>query len=147
MNGKKLILLGCAVFLVGCIQPSRYEFAKENGYEVEATVMKVVQKEEYDSDGPSSDSYILYGDYEVDGKTYKNVKLGKYYDTSNYGKGDTVKVVVDPKNPGKLMFEGGVVCVIGFLMTIVGIVKRVKEKKREKAADGPAPAENSEVQG
>lgn len=126
-----VIILGIVLFLIGCIQPAKYENAKENGYEVDATIVEVKTKEESGTDGgPDSTAYIVYADYEVDGKEYEHVKVGKYYDTDAYYKGKTIKVVVNPNSPGKPMKEGGVVCVVGFLVLIGGVVMKIKEKKK-----------------
>ncbi len=128
LNNTTFLILGIIIFLIGCIQPSAYEEAKENGYEVEATIVNVVEKESFDGD---SITYTVYADYTVDGKEYKNVKIGKYYDTDAYYVGKTVKVVVDPDNPGKPMFEGGILCTIGFVMTIGAIISKIRNRKRK----------------
>ena len=39
-----LIIIGIVIFLLGCIQPSRYENAKENGYEVDARIVDVEEE-------------------------------------------------------------------------------------------------------
>lgn len=125
-----VIIWGVVIFLIGCIQPARYDQAKENGYEVDATIVEVVEKEETDSEGSySSNSYTVYADYEVDGKEYEHVKVGKYYDTDEYYVGKTIQVVVNPNSPGKPMFEGGILCVIGFLVACGGIAFKIKNKK------------------
>ena len=57
------IILGIIIFLFGCIQPAKYEEAKEKGYEVDATIVEVVKKEETDSEGSyTSMSYTVYAD-------------------------------------------------------------------------------------
>lgn len=133
LNSTTVIILGVIVFLVGCIQPSKYEKAKENGYEVDATIVDVKIEEEHDLDGGlDSTSYTVYADYEVDGKKYEHVKVGKYYDTDEYYVGKVIKVVVNPNSPGKPMFEGGILCVIGFIVSIIGIVAKIKSKKSNK---------------
>lgn len=130
LNSTTVIILGVIVFLVGCIQPSKYEKAKENGYEVDATIVEVVEKEETDSEGSySSTSYTAYADYEVDGKEYKHVKVGKNYQKGTYYVGKVIKVVVNPNAPNKPMFEGGILCVIGFLVACGGVVSKIKKKK------------------
>ena len=130
LNSTGIILIGVVIFLLGCIQPYRYEMAKENGYEVDATIVEVKTKEEDGVDGsPSSTAYIVYADYEVDGEEYEHVRVGKYYDTDKYYVGKTIKVVVNPNSPNKPMFEGGILCVAGFLILIVGIVGKIRKKK------------------
>lgn len=124
------LLVGIALFLVGCIRPFMYEEAISNGYEVDATIVEVIDEIESDSEsGYTSTVSTVYADYTVDGKEYKHVKVGKYYDTDKYYVGKTIKVVVNPNSPGKTMGEGGVVCTIGFVVIIYAIVKKIKEKK------------------
>ena len=131
-NSTGILILGILIFLVGCIFPSRYENAKENGYEVDATIVEVVEKYENDSDGYSSTSYTVYADYEVDGKQYTHVKVGKYYDTDKYYVGKVIPVVVNPNNPGAPMFEGGILCVVGFLVAIVAVIHKIRTKRAAK---------------
>ena len=126
-----ILLAGIAIFLVGCIQPANYEKAKESGYEVKATVVDIVVKEETDSDGYSSTSYTIYGNYTVDGQSYQHVKVGKYYDTTPYSVGDVIPVVVDPDNPDSTMFEGGILCVIGFVVVLFALLSKRKNKKSQ----------------
>jgi len=122
------IIIGSVIFLIGCIQPFKYESAKENGYEVDATIVEVIEKDESNFDD-SSTSCTVYADYEVNGKEYKHVKVGKYYDADSYYVGKTIKVVVDPNSPDETMFEGGVLCTIGFLIAGWGIISKIKNKK------------------
>ena len=126
-----VIILGVTIFLIGCIQPAKYEDAKENGYEVDATIVDVDIEHEDDLEGYSSTSYTLYANYEVNGKEYKHIKIGKYYDNDKYYIGKTVKVVVNPDSPDETMYEGGVLCVIGFLLAIGGIIIKIKSKKQD----------------
>lgn len=128
LNSTTAIILGTVIFLIGCIQPAKYEKAKEDGYEVDATIVDVVEKDESDSDG-SYTSYTVYADYKVDGREYKHVKVSKYYDTDDYYVGKIIKVVVDPDDPNETMFEGGILCTIGFLIVIGGVISKVKKKK------------------
>ena len=124
------MILGILLFLVGCIQPIRQEFAREDGYEVEATIVEVKERDEHDSEsGYVSTSYTVYADYEFKGTEYNHVKVGKYYNTDQYYVGKTVTVVVDPNNPGKLFAEGGVLCVAGFLLAIGAIVVKIRARK------------------
>ena len=130
LNSTTIIIIGILVFLIGCIQPAKYEKAKKNGYEVDATIVEVDIKEESDLDGGlDSTSYTVYADYIIDGKEYKHVKVGKYYDTNEYYVGKVIKVVVNPDSPGKPFFEGGILCVVGFLLTIGGVVSKIKSRK------------------
>ena len=128
-----LIILGALVFLIGLIQPLRYEQAQKNGCEVDARVVEVKKEHEDDLEtGYSSVSYTVYADYEVDGKEYKHVRIGKYYDVE-YHVGQTVKVVVNPNAPNKPMYEGGILAVAGFLIVGAGIVICCVGKKKKAA--------------
>ncbi len=131
LTSTGILILGIVIFLLGCIQPSRYERAKESGYEIEATVVKVVEKIEDSFEGPSSTTYTIYVDYSVDGNEYKNIKVAKYYDTDKYSVGDTIIIVVNPNNPEKMMFEGGIVCVIGFIIVVFAIILKIKTRKNK----------------
>ena len=124
-----LIILGIVIFLLGCIQPARYEKAIENGYEVEAVVVDIKVRK---NSGPDeSDEYTYYVDYTFEGKKYTHVKFERVY-ADKYHKGETVSMVIDPLSPGRAMFEGGILATAGFLITVIGIIKKVKSKKANK---------------
>ena len=128
-----IIIIGVIVLLIGLIQPLRYELAQKNGYEVDAVIVEVKKEHEDDLEtGYSSISYTVYADYELDGKEYKHVRIGKYYDVE-YCVGQTVKVVVNPKAPNKPIYEGGILAVAGFLTVGVGIVICCAGKKKKAA--------------
>ncbi len=127
-NSTTFLVLGILIFLVGCIQPSRYEAAKESGYEVEATIVDVVKKEQMDDV-----AYDIYGDYSANGKEYRRVKLKTVYQADSYAPGQTIQVVVNPDDPGEMMFEGGVLCVIGFVMAVAALIFKSKKKKQRAA--------------
>lgn len=128
-----LLWIGIAVFLVGCIGPFQYEDAIENGYRVEATVTRIEDRNDTGMDGaPDTTVYTYYGEYEVDGKKYTDVELGKSYDRKTYAVGSTMEVVVNPNDPGRTMSEGGVICTVGFVILIVAIVMKFKERKQKK---------------
>ena len=129
-NPAAAILLGVIVFLIGCVQPAKYENAKASRYEVDATIVEAVKKEETDSEGSyTSTSYTVYADYEVDGEKYTHVKVGKYHDTDEYYVGKTIKVVINPNAPCSVMFEGGILGVIGSSISLWGILLKTKRKK------------------
>ena len=131
LNSTTAIVVGVIIFLIGCIQPAKYEQAKETGYEVDATIVEVKIKEEPDMEGgPDSTSYTVYADYEVDGKKYEHIKVGKYYDTNEYYVGKVIKVVVNPNSPGSPMYEGGILCIVGFFVIVGGIIVKIKQKKK-----------------
>ena len=125
LNSIKIIILGIIIFLIGSIWPTRYETAKEKGYEVDATIVEVKIEEDY---ALEVTSYTLYVDYEFDGKKYEHVEVGESYDTYDTGEnyeGKVIKVVVNPNSPGEIMEEGGILCMLGFILTIAGIVAQI----------------------
>lgn len=127
------LLLGIILFLIGMIQPSRYEKAIEDGYRVDAVVTKVKEREAIEFDGGYTvKEYVVYGDYIVNGKTYTNVKIGTY--GAPYHEGEIIPTVVNPDNPGKTMFEGGILATIGFVFMLVAIIWKIRDRKRMKAA-------------
>lgn len=134
MKGSTILLLvGILVFSVGCIGPFMYEDAIEKGYKVEATVTRIKEGTDIGTDGmPDSTVYTYYGEYEVDGKKYTDVKLGKSYDEKKYAVGSTMGVVVNPNNPGGTMSEGGVICTVGFVIMIIAVVQKFSERKKKK---------------
>ena len=130
-NSTILLLVGIVIFLVGCIQPSKYEDAKENGYKVDATIVEIKSREDPGIDGaPDTMEYTIYGDYEIDGKKYEHVKIATHYDSCDCKVGDTIEFVANPDSPDEPMFEGGVLCVIGFLIACAGLISKMKRKKK-----------------
>lgn len=132
LTNVMIVLLPIAIFLLGCIQPMRYENAIAKGYKIDATITKVESKvEEVEYAGEYTVDSI-YVDYEVDGQKYENVKVGKYSDGGS--KGEVIQIVVNPNNPGKVMKQGGVLATVGFILMLVmyipAIVATVKEKKK-----------------
>lgn len=131
-----IFIIGSVVFLVGTIKPGYYDYAKASGYEIEATVTEVIFKEDWDSDPiTNQDTYVVYGDYTVDGKEYKHVKIGRF--PQHYSVGETITAVCDPNNPEKMISEGGILCTVGFVIAgfglislISGAIKKIKEKKK-----------------
>lgn len=124
-----ILIAGIIAFLIGTYQTGQYETAIKNGYEVDAIVTKVEINKS--SDVTEDDTYVLYGDYEVGGKEYKNKRL--YTTTKEYHKGDTYKLVVNPENPDKKMPEGALFSIGGFIMIVVAIVNKRKEKKAQQS--------------
>ncbi len=139
LSGEAIILLiGIAIFMIGCIQPFRYESAKENGYEVTATVVDVDYVDDYDMiEEKDITKRIVYVDYVVDGKEYKRIEAPSSADSDNCDVGDTIKFVVSPIFPQYPMFEGGVIATIGFCATAYGIycIIKAKTQKRKAAAN------------
>lgn len=126
------ILCIVVIFLIGDIFQIRYEKAKENGYEVEATVVEVEPREEYDYAMEIYETvYVVYADYEVDGKKYEHIEVGKYDTADEYYEGKVIKVVVNPDSPDEPMDKGTLWFGIGVLLTIpiiCVIILKIKDK-------------------
>lgn len=137
--GVLIALIGLTLTIVGSIKPDKYATAKESGYEIDATIVDVEHTEEYDPVSESYDdpAYIYYVDYEVDGKEYKHIKVPeKGQPEDGYGVGDTIKVVVDPESPDRLLTEGGFVATVGVVVTVCGIISAIRSKrKKSKSGD------------
>lgn len=137
--GVLIALIGLTLTIVGYIKPDKYATAIESGYEIDATIVEVEHTEEYDPVTESYDdpAYIYYVDYEVDGKEYKHIKVPeKGQPGDGYGVGDTIKVVVDPESPDRLLTEGGFVATVGAVVTVCGIISAIRSKrKKSKSGD------------
>lgn len=135
-----IVIFPILILALGCIQPMRYDNAIAKGYQVDATVTKVVTKTEEVEYSGEYDVDHVYVEYEVDGKKYENVKAGKFTESDGVYKGKVIQIVVNPNNPGKVMKEGGVLATIGFVLMLVmyvpAIVSAVKAKKK-KSQDAP----------
>ena len=119
------LIVGIVIFFIGCIPVALYE----QGVEVTAKVTRIETKEESDSDlSYTYLSYTLYGDYTVNGKEYKDQKLNKVYEKPELENG-TYKVVVNPES-GKPMYEGGILCVAGFITVICALICARSNKKK-----------------
>ena len=136
LSGSTLVLLlGIVVFLLGSIQPMRYENAIANGYEVDAKIVDIENVEDYDVvEECDVTEYHIYVDYTVDGEEYTHVKAEETENRDKYRVGDTMKLVVNPDKPGKKMFDGGILATIGMLITGYGIFCIVSDRRKKKKA-------------
>lgn len=131
INTTTALILGIVLFILGAYQGGLYEEAKSSGYEVEAKIVDVVVEEEQDSDMIYSyNTYTVYVDYTINGKDYTNVRVGKYTEPKYVG--NTITVVVNPEKPGSAISEGGIFTTFGFVIIVVAIVLKVKNKRAEK---------------
>lgn len=140
---KKLFINSLAWFLAAVVlclpaftKSNRYNTAIENGYEIEAVVVdydKKIQSVEHTTD---SEVFILYVNYEVDGKEYKDIKAGEYAEFHSIG--DTIKIVVNPNNPREILQDSdmftGILSIAGVFIAIFGIVTEIRTMKKNKAA-------------
>lgn len=149
LSGSTLVLLlGIVVFLLGSIQPMRYENAIANGYEVDAKIVDIENVEDYDVvEECDVTEYHIYVDYTVDGEEYTHVKAEETENRDKYRVGDTMKLVVNPDKPGKKMFDGGILATAGMLIIGYGIycVIADKRKKKKAALEPEAAAEQTKA--
>ena len=132
ISGTVLIIIGIVGFLLGCVQPFRYEMAKRDGYEVEAEIVYVETKA-----GADDKVVAYYANYELNDKKYQNIKIGKL-DGEKYDTGDEVRIVMSPIQEEIPMFEGGILAVVSLPVLVCGMllelkeIKRLQKKKEEK---------------
>ncbi len=136
LTSTGILILGILLLIAGFIPFYKYEQAKASGYEVEATVVEVNIAGTSEIGGETIEQYTVYADYTVNGVTYQHVKL-KNYGAKHYV-GETVKIVVDPKNPEKLLSEGGIISVVGFLLAGSAIFTKVKKSAAKKRQNSTA---------
>lgn len=121
------LIVGIVVLSLGFYQNTKYE---EGSVIVNAVVTRIETKTDSD-DGSVKETY--YGDYTVDGKEYKDIKLAsKYNNYLTYG--DTVEIRVYPDNPGKTVPEGGLFAVIGLVIIVYNGYVLYKQRKARKLA-------------
>ncbi|MBE6928585.1 MAG: hypothetical protein E7467_08935 [Ruminococcaceae bacterium] len=125
-----LLLVGILLFTIDFFINMDYEDARAKGYEIEATITRIDVRES--NDAGMDDIYVAYGEYEVDGRTYTNKRLGHCGEDDYVG--GKMTVVVDPDDPGDTEFEGGVLAVVGFIMMIVALIWKYKDRKAAKQA-------------
>lgn len=123
------LVVGVVIFIIGLCLNIRYE---DHSLVVEATVTHIKTKDSTDGDY----RHVYYGEYTVDGKTYKDQKLtadysGTEYDTS-MSVGDTYEMRVNPNKPARKMMEGGFFGVVGLLMAVYGGIQVHRYRKAEK---------------
>ena len=133
MNKNAIFLIiGIILFILGGYQNIQYE---ENSLTVPATVTNVKTRDDTDG-GPTTYKHTYYGEYEVDGKKYENVKLDTAYTSSytpKYSVGDQLKIKVYPDNPDTKVPEGGIFLTVGLIMAVWNLVLLVKSKKAKEA--------------
>ena len=149
LSGSTLVLLlGIVVFLLGSIQPMRYENAIANGYEVDAKIVDIEIVEDYDVvEECDVTEYHIYVDYTVDGEEYTHIKAEEKTKLNGLWVGDTMKLVVNPNKPEKKMFDGGILATAGLLIIGYGIycVIQDKRKKKKAALEAESAAENTKT--
>ena len=123
------LMLGIVLLLIGIIQPFQYEKASGESYRVNAIVTSVREKGSLDlAAGQTQTEYVVYGDYSVMGQTYSGKKIGTY--STPYEVGDIIPTMVTPEIIGKPTLEGGIVAAIGLVVTIVGVLWMLRDKKQ-----------------
>ena len=129
-----LFLLPVILCTPAFLKSNRYQTAIESGYEIDAVVVDYDIETKSVEHAGEWDVYALYVDYEVDGKKYKNIKADESGEF--YHRGDTIKVVVDPKNPGEIIHESdmftGIMSIAGLLLGVLYIVCWISVKREHK---------------
>lgn len=117
--GTVFAVLSVVFLLIGIIAFVATTKAENSGDEIEATVTRI---EEYsDSDGDRN--YRVFVSYTYNGTLYEDVRLD-FYDSSTY-EGNTITLVVDPKNPTKVLKKGEAIfflLIFGFFFLVFGSI-------------------------
>ncbi len=125
------LVIGIVLVSLGFVQFWQYE---NNSITVEATITDI-KTHEVNDDSTDRYRYTYYGDYTVDGKEYKNVKLKTEYSSEMYPDnhvGDKMELVVNAENPGRKMTEGGIFGTVGLVMVVWNAIAIAKVKKANK---------------
>ena len=138
INSTTVLILGIILLFVAIILPSPYDDARNSGYEIDATVVEIVEHkhpaiEEYEVD---TYTYTIYASYTADGKTYEHVEIEER-ETHNLNLGDTVKIVVNPENPKEILTNNNslgvsalIIIVIALFVKIIKIICRFKKSRK-----------------
>lgn len=105
-----LIFISFALIFRGIAETNSYK----NGVEIEAEITEV----KYNTNADASDDYANYVTYKYDGIEYKNVHARNTLNEPRIGK--KITIVVDSRNPGKIVFDdiGGTLLVIGIIILL-----------------------------
>lgn len=127
------IILGVVCFIIGIAQDNAY---KENSIECNAVITDIDTHNSSNAEITNYD-HTYYGKYEVNGKTYTDVKIlfeSTGSKTPNYSIGQTISVVVDKNNPTQLAENGIVPYIVSFIMIASGafyiFISRLINKKK-----------------
>ncbi len=128
------LIIGIVLTVLGFIQFWNYE---NSSITVEATVTEIRDRVQ-SMDDVCDYRYVYYGEYTVDGEKYEKVKLKTEQTNDPEPKhkiGDKLEIVVDSKNPGHKMAEGGVFGTVGIVMIVWNMIALCNVKKKEKTAE------------
>lgn len=136
-TGAIFIVIGLLFLVIG-IFVCYNAFSLKGKVETKATITDVIRNvsRTEDEDGSTSEeiSYDVYVEYEVNGKTYNSrldgFSSGHYEGeeiTIYYKEGDPTKIYQDPSTQLPLLIAP----LLGAIVTIVGIVTVIKQKKEE----------------
>ena len=121
------LIIGIILFVLGGYQNNFY---KNESVQVKAVIKDIKTDEDYED---NSYEHRYYGDYTINGKTYKNKKLKTEYGGSSSpdkARGETITIRVYPENPGRQVSDGGIFITVGVIMIIWNIVALRKAKKQ-----------------
>ena len=128
-SSTKILLVGIVMMAISFTVNMFYEDAKAQGYEIDARITRIVCRTS--TDPGMDDTYVAYGEYEVDGKKYSDKRLG--YCSDDAVVGESMKIVVDPDDPEDRLPEGGVLAVFGLPIVCYAIYLKHKERKAAKS--------------
>ena len=128
-SSTKILLVGIVMMAISLTVNMFYEDAKAQGYEIDARITRILCHES--TDPGMDDTYVAYGEYEVDGKVYSNKRLGYCPDDAVVG--ETMKIVVNPNDPEDRLPEGGVLAVFGLPIVCYALYLKHKERKAAKS--------------
>lgn len=146
--GLIFFISGISVIIVGiAIKKSNEEFMK-TAEKTEGVISNIETYTNYNrSKKRNETNHTVYVTYEVDGKTYENVRLSYYTSSMYVGKGITL--YYNPQNPGNIKVEegmtvvtvltsvmGGIFALVGFLVMFFSFKRGSKLKKTGKRFEG-----------
>lgn len=128
MNKNTLwLIIGIIVFVLGAYQNSIYE---NESAKVKAVITDIKTRDDSED---TSYQHTYYGEYTINGKTYKNQKLKTEYGgySPDKSKGDTITIRVYPDHPEWQVPEGGLFGVVGLVLIVWNAVALRKNKKQK----------------
>ena len=128
------LVIGIVLTVLGFIQFWNYE---NRSITVEATITEIRDRVQT-MDDVYDYRYVYYGEYTVDGEKHEMVRLKSEHSNDPAPKhkvGDKLEIVVDKKDPGHKMAEGGVFGTVGIVMIAWNMIALCNDKKKKKAAE------------
>lgn len=117
--GTFCIILGIICLIIGITQDNAYN---ENSVKCDAIITDIDTHNPAAAEGMSY-NHTYYGKYQVNGKTYTDIKIlfeSTGSKTPNHSVGQTISIVVDKNNPTQLAENGIVAYVVCAVMILSG---------------------------